>query len=176
MEGMVFRSPSGRLPSGGTVLVADSEFLSSHRILAVESRGAEMLDPPALSRIESERNLKAKRGWTIAAVGGGSSAALVEFFPRGDTAILTFVLITPHGDAFEDYPGSVEKTSSRWRVDDEGSPDPGAFSVVAAFDSSGTIMLARTWAGPEGETATLLRADGSRLVPCVESYRYWAPN
>jgi hypothetical protein len=88
---------------------------------------------------------------------------------------VSFILIKRESLAFEDYIGNRNEEGSIWRVDDDGVFNPKDFKVIAAFDSLGSLSIARSWAGPEGDNAVFYSVVGKRLVPILEAYRYWLP-
>jgi len=101
--------------------------------------------------------------------------ALVQYLPADSAQLVSLVLIRTESLAFEDYIGDRSEEGSVWRVDDGGAFNPHEFRIIAAFDSVGSLSIARSWAGQEGDNAVLYSVAGKQLVPILTAYRYWAP-
>ncbi|MDP2883773.1 MAG: hypothetical protein Q8P51_01970 [Ignavibacteria bacterium] len=175
IRGPIFLSNAYSLPADQTILVVSSHFLAHHSPVLVEDLGYVPLDTITIRRIETERRLHVQFSWTLCRLGPSARAALVQFLPTDSTQIVSFILIKRESLAFEDYVGNRNSEGSIWRVDDDGVFNPKDFKIVAAFDSLGTLSIARSWAGPEGDNAAFYSVVGKRLVPILEVYRYWVP-
>jgi hypothetical protein len=175
ISGPVFLSKAHSLPANQTILVVSSGFLAHHSPLLVDDLGYVPLDTLTIRRIEAERGLQVQFSWTLCGIGPSARAALVQFLPTDSTQVVSFILIKSESLAFEDYVGSRNNEGSVWRVDDDGVFNPKDFKIIAAFDSLGTLSVAHSWAGQEGDNAGFYSAVGKHLVSVLEAYRYWVP-
>jgi hypothetical protein len=174
LPGWVFQSNQAGNP-GKTILLVSASFLKSHTIVPIHSEQWAPLDSITKRRIESTRGLKINRSWVFASFAHDGRIAIVRFFPGRDTVLASLVLFQNEKLVFEDFAGNARDDETTWRVDDGGVISPDEFSIIAAFDSSGSLKLARTWAGTEGENDAFLGERGSIFSVIDEAYRYWVP-
>lgn len=168
--GVVFDVPERRLEADATYLVVDSIFLTTHTPLAVAPRLCLEISPDSLST-QSILPGRPEQAWRLARMDGASVTAM-RF--AGSPPLAGLTLISGDSAWTEALPGAASDSQSVWRVDDEGNFDGCAFTIRAAFVSKAGISVARSWAGPEGESSVLLRPDSARLVPVLKGYRYWS--
>ncbi|HCA81876.1 MAG TPA: hypothetical protein DEP53_19260 [Bacteroidetes bacterium] len=175
IPGPIFLSHEYSLPPDQTILIVSSHFLAHHRPLLVGDLGCVPLDTMTIRRIETERRLRVQFSWTLCRLGPSARMALVQYLPADSAQLVSLVLIRTESLAFEDYIGDRSEEGSVWRVDDGGAFNPHEFRIIAAFDSVGSLSIARSWAGQEGDNAVLYSVVGKQLVPILTAYRYWAP-
>ena len=66
--------------------------------------------------------------------------------------------------------------ASVWRVDDGGFVSPKDFDCLFVVPLAEGTLMAYSWAGPEGESSELVRADSSGVFRSIAiGYRYWSP-
>lgn len=175
LGGALFETMDAKLVPDGTYLVVSGHFLSNHRPIPLRALDTVPFDSSWSARVRLERGRELERTWRRHGLDSIGEIGLVLFHRTRDEALASLVAAWGGKLHYEDYPGNISDTESIWRVDDGGVFSPRDISCIAAFRSPTGIMLARTWSGGEGESSALLRDSLGRLVPTLESYRYWSP-
>jgi hypothetical protein len=173
--GCLFSIESRTLIPDRTYLVVSKQLLSTYTLLRLLRRDYSPLDSASSTRVAHARGQAVQRSWRVASVDSLGEVAVVLF---ADTTnpLACLVFLNNSLVVCEDYRGDTTDRQSTWRVDDGGIFDGTTIGIIAAFHSSKGILLARTWAGAEGENNALLIQSSNRFVPIMKSYRYWVMN
>ncbi len=173
--GSIFFSESQKLVPDQTYLIVSSDFLKQHRPLHLIENENSDIDTSIIERITRSKARSIQKTWPIASLDTIGSIVVVWFKNDGPHPLASLVLVKSDILVFEDYVGDESREGSVWRVDDGGEFSGDAINVIAAFQSSAGIELARTWGGVEGENAELLQQSKDRFVSVADNYRYWVP-
>lgn len=168
-----FEVADQEVKSDRTYLVVTQEFLSNHTPVFVYPEACMEMDSIDASLIPHPNGRKARKAWKLAFFASRSASA-VQF--EGQPPLAALVVADGDSAISERYVGKVsEDSSSIWRVDDEGVFEGCAIAIIAAFTTKEGLVIARTWAGPEGESDALLQESADSFAVVGDAYRYWSP-
>lgn len=174
LAGSVFRTASPVDP-------AESCFLASEALLA-RSTPLDVAPPAGAGacldrrRLGEIRQRSVTRCWPLARLGPRAQAALLEFERRGTHALASIVIVDGPATLFADYPAEVSGAGQDvWRVDDGGRMSPRGWRIAGALRRGGTIALAVSWAGAEGQSLSLWTGSGPQLTQVLADYWYQSP-
>lgn len=156
-----------------TYLVVTRDFLAGHAPIPVSADACAEMDSIDASLIPHPDGRRVRKAWRLGFFEGRSASA-VQFEGRPPLAAL--VVVDGDSTIWERYVGTPsDDSNSVWRVDDEGVFSGCSLAIVAAFRSNGRLVIARTWAGPEGESDALLQESADSFAVVGDAYRYWSP-
>jgi hypothetical protein len=175
-QGEVFRVSSGKATPNQTC------YLSADSLLIANARAAAMRKPAdcstdRASRIAAAKHRQVIHCWDIGVAPSGVEIAAAQFADIDSTALASLVVVRDSSMWFEDFPAVRHANDpSTWRVDDDGVFSPTSFDVLFVAALPDGLVIAITWAGPEGEDSYLLRSDSTpNLRTLSTAYRYWSP-
>jgi hypothetical protein len=174
-------------PNGTCFLTADSVLAASVAPYTAVPKPVDCTNLQSYA-ISARNGRKVESCVEIGRLGEGNSVIATQLSVRDSTALASLVLFRYASPADRDagrparilffdqlaaYRGPGEDI---WRVDDGGRFDPSAFEILFAGQLRGTVFLALTWAGAEGESDNFLVADSLDAFRVAKSaYRYWSP-
>lgn len=173
--GNLFYVESESLTPGQTYLIVSGRYLANHQPLHLALKHYTPLDSTAIERISRARARAIRQSWHLASLDTIGEIAIVMFEQNDTNPLASLVVVKKSSLIFEDYVGDASSEGSVWRVDDGGEFGAKAISIIAAFQSTDGIELARIWAAFEGENTEFLRQSFNRFVPVLDYYRYWVP-
>ncbi len=175
-QGNVFRVSAGKATPDQTC------YLSADSLLIANARAAAMRKPvdcstDRASRIAAAKHRQVIHCWDIGVAPSGVEIAAAQFADIDSTALASLVVVRDSSMWFEDFPAVRHANDpSTWRVDDDGVFSPTSFDVLFVAALPDGLVIAITWAGPEGEDSYLLRSDSTpNLRTLSTAYRYWSP-
>lgn len=174
--GALFQVGEGRAGRGETCfLVGPSLLALGPPVLprSVQQPSCDAADSVRITRAKARLVVSCRR---LGRVGSDASVLSARFELQGDSALASLVLAEPDRVTFVDFPAENRPEDGTWRVDDQGEFHPEDFDVVFVIDAPGARVMALTWAGAEGESASLeVAVDGAvAFEKVVRAYRYWA--
>jgi len=175
-QGNVFRVSAGKATPNQTC------YLSADSLLIANARAAAMRKPAdcstdRVSRIAAAKHRQVIHCWDIGIAPSGVEIAAAQFADIDSTALASLVVVRDSSLWFQDFPAVRHANDpSTWRVDDDGVFSPTSFDVLFVATLPDGLVIAITWAGPEGQDAYLLRTDSTpNLRTLSTAYRYWSP-
>jgi hypothetical protein len=129
--------------------------------------------------IASRRGRAVTGCWPLATARarGGPTVLVVEFARQKDDALASVVVVDGGRMVFNDHHGSYANYAgtSVWRADDEGRIEPHGFEVLLLARRGNALVLAFSWAAPEGTALMLLESDSDRFRELLRDAWYQAP-
>ena len=176
--GDVFALIQERAPSDKTCyLTSDSVLFAAARAATV--REASTCAPAQVARVTVIKAREVIRCSLIARTSNALEVLAIQFVNVDSSALASLVVVVADTSfLFRDFPAVYRNGGeSTWRVDDEGVFSPKDFDVLFVDTLPYGVVMAFTWAGPEGESDELLLADSTRQFRTLHtSYRYWSPS
>lgn len=181
LSGNIFKKTKGSLIADTSYFVTTNELFQNALIpliptLDLSNDSREYYQPVDAEAIEKIEKLKSKRvvkSKLLALTETGAKICLFVFERLGDDMLASLVYMDGDKIICKDYPAVYDENST-WRVD--AGDEPGLFQVMFLARSDEGLLLAVTWAAPEGESSYILKEDGNTFAETEFVWgRYWAP-
>ncbi len=181
MAGAIYEAVDGEFIPNRTYMLSRASVLNedvlikliSTRNTEAEGGSFKKADAETIGKIEAVKNRKVVESSLISETEDGAKICLFVFERKGDDMLASIAYIKDDQVVLKDYPAKYDEQST-WRVDAGGQP--GLFEVLFLANSNEGLLLALTWAGPEGENEFVLKdVNGTFQDTGLKSGRYWAP-
>ena len=173
--GYLFECSDGIVNYKKSVVMLSDKFLSNRKYIKNVSKEKNPLGADVLEQIKILKHKEIKNSFPLVKIDNNRSLYIVNFEIVNDTAMFSFVLVSPNKLVTKDNIAEFDPYGT-WRVDDGGVVNPEMFDILAVFESKFGIEIAINWIGAEGDYIEYLIENGNQLEMGKNEYRYTLPN
>lgn len=173
--GYLFECNDGKVDYKKSIVMLSDRFLSTRKYIQNTSKENNPLGSEVLEKLKELKHKEVKSSFPLVKIDNNNSLYLVNFEIVNDTAMFSFVLVSPDKIVTKDNIAEFDPYGT-WRVDDGGIVKPEMFDILAVFESKLGIEVAINWIGAEGDYVEYLIENGNQLEMGKNEYRYTMPN